>query len=51
MGLLLYSVLVDDQSVSYDDTDGDGYYNTDYGDVTFEHQDTPVVYYNQTDAR
>ena len=35
---LLYSVLVDDQSVSYDDTDGDGYYNTDYGDVTFEHQ-------------
>lgn len=32
-------------------TDGDGYYNTDYGDVTFEHQDTPVVYYNQTDAR
>ena len=48
---LLYSVLVDDQSVSYDDTDGDGYYNTDYGDVTFEHQDTPVVYYNQTDAR
>lgn len=48
---LLYSVLADDQSVSYDDTDGDGYYNTDYGDVTFEHQDTPVVYYNQTDAR
>lgn len=38
---LLYSVLADDQSVSYDDTDGDGYYNTDYGDVTFEHQDTP----------
>ena len=36
---LLYSVLVDDQSVSYDDTDGDGYYNTDYGDVTFEHVD------------
>lgn len=38
-------------TATYQATDGDGYYNTDYGDVTFEHQDTPVVYYNQTDAR
>ncbi len=48
---LLYSVLAEDQTISPDDTDGTGYYNTDYGDVTFTNADTPVVYYNQTDAR
>jgi len=48
---LLYSVLAENQTISPDDTDGTGYYNTDYGDVTFTNADTPVVYYNQTDAR
>ena len=48
---LLYSVMADGQSVSPGDTDGLGQYGTDYGNVTFAHADTPVVYYNQTDAR
>ena len=48
---LLYSVMVEDQRVSIGDTDGSGYYGTDYGDITFSNAATPVVYYNQTDAR
>lgn len=32
---LLYSTLTEDQSLAYEDSDGDGYYNTDYGDITF----------------
>lgn len=48
---LLYSVMVEDQSTSITDTDGSGYYGTDYGDITFSNAATPVVYYNQTDAR
>lgn len=48
---LLYSSLTEDQDLSYEDTDGDGYYNTDYGDITFSDAETPVIYYNQTDAR
>lgn len=48
---LLYSVLAEEQKLAPDDTDGTGYYGTDYGNVTFTHADTPVVYYNQTDAR
>ena len=48
---LLYSVLADGQNVSPGDTDGLGQYGTDYGNITFTHADTPVVYYNQTDAR
>jgi len=48
---LLYSVLAEDQKISPDDTDGSGYYNTDYGNITFTNANTPVVYYNQTDAR
>ena len=48
---LLYSVLADGQTISPDDTDGPGKYNTDYGDIVFSNADTPVVYYNQTDAR
>ena len=48
---LHYSVMADGQSVSPGDTDGLGQYGTDYGNVTFAHADTPVVYYNQTDAR
>lgn len=48
---LLYSSLTEDQNLSYEDSDGDGYYNTDYGDITFSDTETPVVYYNQTDAR
>lgn len=48
---LLYTTLAEDQSVSFEDSDGAGYYNTDYGDITFSDAETPVVYYNQTDAR
>lgn len=48
---LLYSSLTEDQNVSYADSDGAGYYNTDYGDITFTDAETPVVYYNQTDSR
>lgn len=48
---LLYSTLTEDQHLSYADSDGEGYYNTDYGDITFSDAETPVVYYNQTDAR
>ena len=48
---LLYSTISEDQSVAYEDTDGAGYYNTDYGDITFSDAETPVVYYNQTDSR
>ena len=48
---LLYSVMADGQSISPGDTDGPGQYGTDYGNVTFVHASTPVVYYNQTDAR
>ena len=47
----LYSVMAEDQQTSYRDTDGTGYYGTDYGDITFSNVSTPVVYYNQTDAR
>lgn len=48
---LLYSTLAEDQSLSYGDSDGDGYYNTNYGDITFSDAETPVTYYNQTDSR
>ena len=48
---LLYSVMAEDQSTSITDTDGTGYYGTDYGDIVFSNTETPVVYYNQTDAR
>lgn len=48
---LLYSVMAEDQRVTVGDTDGSGYYGTDYGDITFTNAETPVVYYNQTDTR
>ena len=48
---LLYSTLAEDQNVTLGDSDGDGYYNTDYGDIIFSNAETPVVYYNQTDSR
>ena len=48
---LLYSVLAEEQYTGVEDSDGTGYWNTDYGDVLFSDMDTPVVYYNQTDAR
>ena len=48
---LLYSILAEDQTLSYADSDGSGYYNTDYGDITFTNAETEVVYYNQTDSR
>ena len=41
---LLYSTITEDQNLSYADSDGDGYYNTDYGDITFSDAETPVVY-------
>ncbi len=46
----LYSIMAEDQRANYGDTDGTGYYGTDYGDITFSNAETPVVYYNQTDA-
>lgn len=48
---LLYSVLSEEQKLAPGDTDGPGSYGTNFGNVTFTHADTPVVYYNQTDAR
>ena len=48
---LLYSTLAEDQNVTLGDSDGEGYYNTDYGDIVFSNAETPVVYYNQTDSR
>jgi len=48
---LLYSTLAEDQNVTLEDSDGAGYYNTDYGDIVFSNAETPVVYYNQTDSR
>ncbi len=48
---LLYSMLAEEQKTTPGDTDGTGYYGTDYGEVTFTNAATPVVYYNQTDAR
>jgi len=47
----LYSIMAEDQKSTVGDSDGTGYYNTDYGDITFSNAETPVVYYNQTDAR
>lgn len=47
----LYTVMAEDQQATYSDTDGTGYYGTDYGNITFVNAETPVVYYNQTDAR
>lgn len=48
---LLYSALAEDQNILLEDSDGAGYYNTDYGDIVFSNAETPVVYYNQTDSR
>ena len=39
---LLYSVMAEDQRVTVGDTDGSGYYGTDYGDITFTNAETPV---------
>lgn len=47
---LLYSTMSEDQSAPLDDGDT-GYPDRDYSDVTLTDMDTPVVYYNQTDAR
>ncbi len=48
---LLYSMMSEDQWTTVGDTDGTGYYDTDYGNITFTNAATPVVYYNQTDSR
>lgn len=48
---VLYSTMAEEQNVGYPDSDGEGYYGTDYGDITFSDASTPVVYYNQTDER
>ncbi len=47
----IYATLAEEQSVGLPDSDGEGYYNTDYGDIVFSDAATPVVYYNQTDSR
>ena len=46
---LLYSVMAEDQRVTVGDADG--CYDTNYSDIVFSNAETPVVYYNQTDAR
>lgn len=48
---VLYSTLSEEQTVGVTDSDGEGYYDTDYGDIVFSDAATPVVYYNQTDSR
>ena len=48
---VLYSSMTQDQYVGIADSDGPGYYDTDYGAVVFADASTPVVYYNQTDSR
>lgn len=48
---VLYATLAEDQYVGFSDSDGAGWYNTDYGDITFSDATTEVVYYNQTDSR
>ena len=48
---LMYSTLTDEQYVGFSDSDGAGYYNTNYGDIVFSDAATEVVYYNQTDSR
>ena len=48
---VLYSTLADEQYVGMSDSDGEGYYGTDYGNITFTDAATEVVYYNQTDSR
>ncbi|MDR0863011.1 MAG: C39 family peptidase [Oscillospiraceae bacterium] len=46
---VIYETLAEEQSVGV--ADGDGYYGTDYGDISFTDAATEVVYYNQTDSR
>ena len=48
---VLYSTMAEDQRVEIADSDGAGYYGTNYGDIVFADASTPVVYYNQTDSR
>lgn len=48
---VLYSTMADEQYVGINDSDGAGYYNTDYGSITFTDNTTSVIYYNQTDSR
>ena len=48
---VLYSTMAEEQYVGINDSDGEGYYNTNYGDITFTDTETEVVYYNQTDYR
>lgn len=48
---VLYATMAEEQNVGIADSDGEGYYGTDYGDISFSDADTPVVYYNQTDSR
>jgi hypothetical protein len=43
--------MTQEQYVGIEDSDGPGYYGTDYGNIVFANASTPVVYYNQTDAR
>ena len=38
---LLYSTLTEDQNLAYEDSDGDGYYNTDYGNITYFRRGDP----------
>jgi hypothetical protein len=48
---MLYGTLAESQYTEIGDSDGAGYYGTDYGDIVFSDASVDVVYYNQTDAR
>jgi len=48
---LLYSTLADEQLSEADARDGSGGSYVNYGNITFTDTSTPVVYYNQFDAR
>ena len=48
---VLYSTMTEEQNVGIEDSDGAGYYGTNYGNIVFADASTPVVYYNQTDSR
>jgi hypothetical protein len=48
---VLFGSMTEHQYVGITDSDGEGYYGTDYGDITFTDAATEVVYYNQTDSR
>ncbi len=47
----LFGSMTEHQYVGFEDSDGEGWYGTNYGDITFTDASTEVVYYNQADSR